>query len=280
MTDEATFPARWNVAAFREIADGIGGKVWSARTAEGERAIIKAPSALALKDGEPPRAVDFLRWRDGHGSARLLDTDGDLQLLEFAGDRTLLAELETIGDDAATGIVCDVLAELHAPSQRPAPPTLQPLRDYFASLFLKADMDAKAGLASQFTDAAPVAERLLAKQPSAVPLHGDIHHENILHGPRGWLAIDPKGLIGDPAFDAANLFYNPVESDLRYSDARVARMSGILSQRLGTGRAHLLDWAFAFSALSASWHVEDGNMDEAERSLRVGRAVNQVRLSL
>ena len=280
MTGTPRFPARWRITSHELIADGIGGKVWSARTADGERIIIKAPSALALNDGEPPRAVDFLRWRDGHGCVRLLGTNGDLQLLEFAGERTLLAELEVVGDDAATEIVCGVLAELHAPSQRPAPATLQLLRDYFASLFLKADIDAKAGLASQFTEAAPVAERLLAEQPLAIPLHGDIHHENILSGPRGWLAIDPKGLIGDPAFDAANLFYNPVESDLRYDAARVARMVDILSTRLAIEKTHLLDWAFAFSALSASWHAEDGNNEEAGRSLRVGRAVREVRLSL
>ena len=40
----------------------------------------------------------------------------------------------------------------------------------------------------------------------------------------------------------------------------------------------ILDWAYAFSHLSASWHVEDGNLEEAERSLAVGRAVNAVRL--
>ena len=267
----------WNIAEATRIADGIGGKVWSARTADGIRAIVKSPSALALTDGEPPRAVDFMRWRDGHGCARLLDTDGDLQLLEFAGGRTLLSELETTGDDWATEIACNVLAELHAPSQRPAPPTLQPLRDYFRSLFVKAGTETTA---SQFTEAATIAERLLAGQRQAIPLHGDIHHENILSGPRGWLAIDPKGLIGDPTFDAANLFYNPIESELRYDADRVARMSEILSQRLDIGRTHLLDWAFAFSALSASWHMEDGNTDEAERSLGVGRAVDQVRLSL
>ena len=44
-------------------------------------------------------------------------------------------------------------------------------------------------------------------------LHGDLHHENIMHGPRGWLAIDPKGVLGDPGFDAANMFYNPLDRD-------------------------------------------------------------------
>ncbi|MGB6117725.1 MAG: aminoglycoside phosphotransferase family protein [Mesorhizobium sp.] len=269
-------PQSWNITAWSPLADGIGGRVWSVERAGGERAIVKAPSALALKDGEPPRAVDFLRWRDGQASVRLIDTSGDIQLLEHAGDKTLLRHLETLGDDSATEIACRVLLRLHAPSPRSVPPSLQTLRDYFQSLFLRAEADVAAGLTSQYVEAARVAERLLRVQQNPIPLHGDIHHENIIHGPRGWLTIDPKGLIGDRAFDAANLFYNPIESDLRYSSARVARMSTILSARLEIYRAHLLDWAFAFSALSASWHEEDGNIDEAARSLSVGRAVRDV----
>jgi streptomycin 6-kinase len=31
-------------------------------------------------------------------------------------------------------------------------------------------------------------------------LHGDLHHENILAAEREpWLAIDPKGVVGEPA---------------------------------------------------------------------------------
>ncbi|MGB3502345.1 MAG: aminoglycoside phosphotransferase family protein [Mesorhizobium sp.] len=269
-------PQSWNITAWTPLADGIGGRVWTVERAGGERAIVKAPSALALKDGEPPRAVDFLRWRDGQASVRLIDTSGDIQLLEHAGDETLLGHLETHGDDSATEIACDVLLRLHASSPRTVPPSLQPLRDYFQSLFLRADADVAAGLTSQYVEAARVAERLLRAEHAPIPLHGDIHHENIMHGGRGWLTIDPKGLIGDRAFDAANLFYNPIESDLRYSPARIARMSTILSERLNIDRAHLMDWAFAFTALSASWHEEDGNIDEAARSLSVGRAVRDV----
>jgi streptomycin 6-kinase len=148
---------------------------------------------------------------------------------------------------------------------------------HFRSLFAKAAQHRKDGVASQFVEAAAVAERLFADPPDHRPLHGDIHHENIIEGPRGWLAIDPKGLIGDRAFDAANLFYNPIESPLRHSETRVASVSAILSARTGIAPAHLLDHAFAFSALSASWHVEDGNLDEAQASLAVGKAVRAVR---
>lgn len=278
----SAFPASadaWGIADATLIADGIGGRVWRVQLADGRRAIVKAPSDLALQDGEPLRAVAFMRWRNGMGCAHLLDAKGDLQLQEFAGDQTLLDLLRSEGDDRATEIACDVLQTLHAPSPQQPPSALQSLPDYFHSLFVRAAVDRQTGGDSQFIEAASLAERLLAADTEKIPLHGDIHHENIILGHRGWLTIDPKGLIGDAAFDAANLFYNPVEHDIRYEPARIARMAAILSARLSFDSARLLDWAFAFSALSASWHDEDGNSEEAQRSLRVGRAVGEVRLS-
>jgi len=67
---------------------------------------------------------------------------------------------------------------------------------------------------------------LLADQHDVGVLHGDIHHGNILDfGPRGWLTIDPKGLIGERDFDYANLFCNP---DLAHPAPSVAlkRLNG------------------------------------------------------
>jgi streptomycin 6-kinase len=84
-------------------------------------------------------------------------------------------------------------------------------------------------------------------------------------------------VLGDPAFDVANLFYNPLEGELRYDPARAARLASVLAPAVEREPAELLDWAFAFTALSASWHAEDGNMGEAAKSLRVGRAVAAAR---
>ena len=56
---------------------------------------------------------------------------------------------------------------------------------------------------------ADVARRLLAEPREVTVLHGDLHHDNVLHGSRGWLAIDPKGLIGERTYEVANLLGNP-----------------------------------------------------------------------
>jgi streptomycin 6-kinase len=50
---------------------------------------------------------------------------------------------------------------------------------------------------------------LLATTERASALHGDLHHENILKHQNGWMCIDAKGLIGDPAIEGAAFVCNP-----------------------------------------------------------------------
>lgn len=265
------FPGHWRIETLEPLADGIGGKVWRVTLEDGRAAVLKQASAAALE--EMPGAIDYLRWTNGLGSVRLLDAEGDLVMLEWAGERSLQDHLLSDGDEAATEVAADVLSRLHADRAALWPGRLMPLRDNFAGLFSKAERDRRAGSSTQYVRAAEVAQVLLDSQQDVTPLHGDIHHQNILLSERGWLAIDPKGLVGDAAFDFANLFYNPIELDLRYDEARVLSMAATLERTARCDIGRVLSFAFAFSALSASWHEEDGNHDEAARSLAVGRAV-------
>ena len=271
-------PAHWRIAAATLVSDGIGGKVWRAERADGSPAALKQASPAALR--ELDAAAGFLRWADGDGTVRLLERAGDLLLLEWAGEDSLAYHLERHGDDSATEVAAEVLQRLHAARAAPPPSALTTLDDHFASLFLKAEDDRRARRRTQFVEAAECAQALLSSQRGIRPLHGDIHHANILSSARGWLAIDPKGLIGEPAFDAANLFCNPLDGDLRFREDRALSMAAILSRALGSAPERLLDHAFAFSALSAAWHIEDGNAEEAKRGLAVGRAVEAARAQL
>jgi streptomycin 6-kinase len=88
-------------------------------------------------------------------------------------------------------------------------------------------------------------------------LHGDLHHENVLDGAdRGWLAIDPKGIVGPREFDYCNIFTNstPVQA-VGCFDSRLR----IVASTADIDRAELLRWIASWSALSGIWHLEDGN---------------------
>ncbi len=257
-------PTAWAVIEAAPLADGIGGQVWRARRLSGEPIVIKRVSAQAAADAA--HATAYFDWRDGRGAVRLLAVDGDWQMQEDAGERTLAQVLDQDGDTAATLIAAEVLGVLHAPSDRRAE-GLQTMTDRFAALTAAAR--SKAGLFAE----ADVWLKTLEGGP-VQPLHGDLHHDNILFGPRGWLAIDPHGLIGDPAYDAANLLYNPLErQDLRTDPARARRLAEVLAPAVQRPVAAVLGYGFCHACLSAAWHLEDGDVAEAERSLATARAI-------
>lgn len=272
-----TFPPEWKVSSPELIAETVTSRIIKVRLDDGSPAVIKHLTPLGMR--EELGGTLYLDWHDGNGCIRLLAQHGNNLLLEYAGARTLLDHLNEHGDEAATQIFVDVFLRLTQAKRhnRPFPQELIPLRTYFASLFKKAGADRDRGINSQFVDAAAIAEELLSDQHNVQPLHSDLHHENILHGSRGWLVIDAKGLIGDPMYDAANMFYNPLDrDDLRTSELRIASMAKTFAQAFDRDIRTVLGFAIAHACLSASWHDEDDNLAEARRSLAVAAAIRGV----
>jgi len=93
-----------------------------------------------------------------------------------------------------------------------------------------------------------------------VLLHGDLHQENILAARRQpWLAIDPKGLIGEPAYETGALLRNSLPDLLKMPQARrvLARRVDQLSEELGLDRERIRGWGIAQAVLSVWWGIED-----------------------
>ncbi|TPN48581.1 MULTISPECIES: aminoglycoside phosphotransferase family protein [unclassified Mesorhizobium] len=275
--DAPAFPARWKVSAPELIAETFSSRIWKVRREDGSPAIVKALKPFDDVADEL-RGEHFLAWRRGEGAVRLLGRDGHSMLLEFAGETLLSKVLDEQGDKIATEIAAEMMARLLSPSKHSFPSELQPLRERFASLFKKAATDRANGHGSLYVEAAAIADRLLADPRNVRPLHGDLHHQNILHGPRGWLAIDPKGVLGDPGFDAANMFYNPLDRDALCLDPeRIAHMAEVFAMTLKQTPAAMLDHAIAYGCLSAAWHHEDDNAVEENRELSIAAAIRTVR---
>jgi streptomycin 6-kinase len=195
----------------------------------------------------------LMQWWDGNGAARVFATKGAALLLERAEGRSALSDMARDGRDAtATSVICETIARLHAPRGKPYP-DLIPLSEWFAALAPKA-----ASEGGILATCAALAKNLLADQHEVVGLHGDVHHANILDfGDDRWLAIDPKGILGDRAFDYANLFCNPDRALATNGDLFKRRVE-MVSHLAGLERRRLLRWLIAWAGLSASWHIEDG----------------------
>ena len=165
------------------------------------------PLMLKVPLGSEERAgARLMVWWEGEGAACVVEHDDGVTLLEKAtGERSLAVMARSGEDDEASRIMCAVAARLHAPKNRPLP-ELVPLDRWFDPL--EPVSRAQGGLLRHASDAA---KALLSEPQDATVLHGDLHHDNVLDfGPeRGWLAIDPKGLVGERAFDFANLLRDP-----------------------------------------------------------------------
>jgi streptomycin 6-kinase len=101
---------------------------------------------------------------------------------------------------------------------------------------------------------------LLASSGAPMLLHGDLHHQNILAAERApWLAIDPKGLIGEAEYEVGALIRNPMPRLLALPDptATLARRFDILTEALGFDRQRMVAWSYAQAVLSAWWTIED-----------------------
>lgn len=271
-----SFPASWNIEAAKRIADTPAGVVYELTRKDGSLAIAKVLKKKVLKDSL--RGADFITWRAGIGCVELLDQSDTILLMEHAGTETLRDVLFRDGnDDAATEIAAEVLLRYHQPSKQSPPSSLLTLPLYFESLFRMAEQDRRDGVDSPFVEAARLAQTLIDQQRDIKPLHGDLHHENIMHSHRGWIIIDPAGLIGDAALDVANMFSNPLDRfDLTRSEARIASMAAIFSRALQRDERLLLQYAFVYGCLSATWHEEDGNAEERDNELAVAATIKAV----
>jgi len=92
-----------------------------------------------------------------------------------------------------------------------------------------------------------------------VLMHGDFHHSNILSSERGWLVIDPKGVIGPACYEVGPLLMNPWGDLLNGDNYRLTtkRRIDILHEHLGFDRERIHAWGLAHAVLSAWWSIED-----------------------
>jgi streptomycin 6-kinase len=219
---------------------------------DGVPAMLKVARVAEVRAG-----ARLMAWWKGEGAARVLEHDADALLLERATGPASLVEMARGGrDDEASRILCAAAAGLHTPRGDP-PADLVPLARWFRSL-----EPAAAAHGGVLARSAAAARELLAHPRDVVALHGDLHHQNVLDfGDRGWLSIDPKGLLGERGFDFANLFCNP-DRETAIAPGRLTRQVEVVRAAAGLERRRLLMWILAYAGLSASWSLEDGDVPE------------------
>ncbi len=248
---------RWSLKLEPPFQDLTYNYVAPARGPGGARWVIKA----GYPSPELSAEVDALRRFDGQGAVQLIEADIDqgLFLLEELIPGTPLVELAE--DRKATSIAAELMRQIWRPV--PDKHKFRTLADWFNGLVrLRSHFHGGFGpFPKELVERAEVlSSELLASMQPVMLLHGDLHHTNILAAQRQpWLAIDPKGVLGEPAYEISAFMYNPIPQLLHSPNPRaiLQRRANQFTNELMLDRYRLCGWAFAQAVLSAWWAYED-----------------------
>ena len=229
-------------------------------------------SPAVLKLGLPcpeadPEHAALAHW-DGRGAVRLFAAapdqrgmllerlHGEVPLLSLAESKAMLEAAGTLqrlwvappAGHAFTSVaerVAGLCANLRRRRDLPADPELRPLLD----------------------EALAVADDLLADPAEELLLHGDFHHGNVLAAERSpWLAIDPRPLVGERAYDLAWLAQDRLETlaGVPGPQAAARRRLQRLSDAVDVDRDRLRGWALFRTVEAGSRSLEAGDTRRAE----------------
>jgi streptomycin 6-kinase len=239
---------------FPETPGSPGNFVAAARRADDAPCVLKVSPHLKETRSE---IAALATWR-GDGAARMLESEPELggMLLERVEPGTMLAKMPGVDDDDATRIAINLLRRLWrspepvdglislnawcAAYDRNRPVLSRGVAGFPAELFQRADA---------------VRGELLSSTDHSVVLHGDLHHFNILRSNRlGWLAIDPKGLVGDRCFDVCQFLLNPGPVPVSVNCRRL----DLFCAELDLNPERTRQWCLVHAVLNACWSFEDG----------------------
>jgi len=220
---------------------------------------------VILKLGVPNREltseIAALCLYNGRGACRLLDADPKkgMMLLERLHPGTLLSTLED--DEHATHIAAGLMTRLWRPVPEHRGDFIQ-LKDWFDGFKrLRKRYNGGTGeLPKRLVETSEsLSQELLTENKEEVLMHGDFHHYNVLESGRGWLAIDPKGVVGPRGYEVGPLLINPNDRFLNGSNPKgqTKKRIAILSEILGMERERIRNWGFCQAVLSAWWSLED-----------------------
>lgn len=236
------------------------------KRANGSMAVLK----VGFPNPQLRTEIEALRLYNGSSICKLLAYDAEKYalLLEYIQPGQPLWTLAN--NEQETIIAAQVMQKLWQPISSEYYAIFPSLAQYTSALLKLPDFfdDGFGPFPRRLVETAvSLREELLANTIQPMLLHGDFHHENVLNAKRQpWLALDPKGVIGDAAYEIGAFLYNPNAERVTRSDL-ICRIC-VFSEVLGIDKQRLISWGIVQAVLSAVWSCEE-NKEELSPTLLV-----------
>jgi streptomycin 6-kinase len=239
----------WRIVVERTLEHPRSVLVYGTR--DGSAVVLKV---LKYRD-EEWRSGEVLLALAGSGAGRVYEHMPGAVLLERLQPGTSLVSVAEHDDDRATAILADVIGALHCRARIDGMPTVH---DWGAAFDRFLDAGGDAIDRDVVVRARDDYLALCRSQSSVRLLHGDVHHENVVYDDsRGWVVIDPKGVIGEVEYEIGAALRNPHHFGTARLAAGMTRRIDVFANKLGLDRHRIVRWASSQAVLSELWEIED-----------------------
>lgn len=245
---------KWSLTNLEPVTDLSYNYLAYAEDYQGTPVVLK----IGVPNPELRSEIQALRILNGKAAVKIFDADPELGALLL--ERLLPGEdLRSIEDGDATQVAASLMKRIwtHLRHKSDFPSAADWCRGFerYSTLY-----PGGGPLPENLVNTASnLADDLLSSAEDQFLLHGDLHHMNILRGQRGWTAIDPKGVIGEPGFEVGALLLNPFPELLQWphiTNIQRQRIE-ILADVLDVDQKRLTNWGFTRAVLSGIWSVEE-----------------------
>jgi streptomycin 6-kinase len=246
---------RWECAPDGEVTHGGVGVIVPVRRTDEGAAVLKVSFPHPGNVHEPDA---FAAW-GGRGAVRLYARDDErfAMLLERARTQTL-AEAEAGDEDEIVRVAGRLNRRLAVPAPAGSPelPRLRDRTDAWEEGLRRDAVELSHTMPPRTLAAALATLRELGRVQPDTLVHGDLHARNILRADREpWLAVDPKGYVGDPAYDGGTLLKSRFLALLEADDLSKAAHRGlhVFADSAELDRERVRRWA-QFHAVQTAFH--------------------------
>jgi streptomycin 6-kinase len=244
------YAKRWHLEELKEVPDLSFNYVLSG---------YRGSQAIILKFNPEPWSLAAearaLKAFAGPGMAALLAEGEEALLIEYADGGQSLKEYAFAHDFEAINIFCSVAGKLHQAVRYEE--KFVHIRDWLSEL------ENNWPISNFVLDRARlIKNHLLESSGPYILLHGDLHQGNILKHKNDWIAIDPKGVVGEALYEAGAFIRNPeallinlpkVEA-LNIIKSRIEKIAHFYK----APPKRLAQWCFVQTVLSWIWAIQDG----------------------
>lgn len=230
-----------------------------AKLVSGKEVVVK----LSIPRTEFLDELESLRLFNHHGMVQVIDFDKEkgIIILEKISPGYTLAKIKN--DELACRIAARVLKKLSISAPLKTRLQTTAIREKSLRATVVEHEDGYGPLSSQTLK---TSLNLFTKLNQSISkyklLHGDFHHYNVLASEEDdWVAIDPKGLLGETEYDVIQFLLNclPEENVYEVTKKRV----DILTEELHLNQERLLLWGYCHTVLATSWSVEGSDYSQS-----------------